>query len=46
MSKEKNRNGYSLVFRAFITTKNGKRIYANQCGLKAFPIWISNDKIK
>ncbi|WP_255519020.1 MULTISPECIES: hypothetical protein [Gilliamella] len=41
MSKEK-REGYTLIFRSFITTKSGKRVYASQCGLKAFPIWVAD----
>jgi len=39
------REGYTLIFRTFITTKNGKRVYASQCGLKAFPIWIANKEV-
>lgn len=29
------------VYRAYITVK-GRRIYARQYGLKAFPIWIED----
>ena len=31
------------IFRAWKTTKDGKRIYAKAYGLKAFPIWIDDD---
>ena len=27
-------------------TKNGRRIYASQYGLKAFRIWVDDNKIK
>lgn len=30
------------IFRAYITLKNGKRLYARQCGLKAFPIRVKD----
>ena len=30
--------GYEIQFRAFITLKNGKRLYAKQYGLRGFPI--------
>jgi len=29
-----------VIFRPYITLKNGKRIYAAQRGLKAFPIKV------
>ncbi len=32
--------GYKLIFSAFITLKNGKRLYAWQKGLKAFPLIV------
>jgi len=32
------RKGYRLIWRAYITTKSGKRLYARQFGKKAFPI--------
>lgn len=28
--------GYKEVFSAYITLKNGRRLYAAKCGLKAF----------
>ncbi len=34
------RPGYRLIYRAFFTTKSGKRIYASQYGLKAFAFWV------
>lgn len=34
------RPGYKLIFRAFITLKNGKKLYASSVGLKAWPIWV------
>ena len=37
---EKRKPGYKLIFVAYITTRNGKRIYAYQYGKKAFPIWV------
>ena len=32
-----------VIFRAFITLRNGKRLYAYQVGLKAFPIKVKSD---
>jgi len=29
-----------LIFRASITLKNGKKIYAKDYGYKGFPIWV------
>lgn len=34
------RPGRKLIFVAFITLKNGKRLYAATVGKKAFPIWV------
>ncbi len=34
------RPGYKLIFVKFITTKNGKRLYAANYGLKAWAIWV------
>jgi hypothetical protein len=36
------RPGYRLIFRAWITLKNGTRIYASQRGLKAFAFWVKD----
>lgn len=32
--------GYQLVFRPWITLKNGKRLYAAQVGKRAFPLVV------
>lgn len=40
MCIEKDREGYKLIFRPFITLRNGKRLYAWQKGLKAFAFWV------
>jgi hypothetical protein len=32
--------GYKLVFRPFITLKNGKRLFAKHYGKRAFPMII------
>jgi hypothetical protein len=32
--------GYEVRFVAFITLKNGKRLYAREVGKKAFPIVV------
>jgi hypothetical protein len=31
---------YVLIFRPYITLKNGKRLYARWFGLKAFPLRV------
>jgi len=33
-------DGYRVIFRPYITLKNGKRLYASTYGKKAFPILI------
>jgi len=39
------KDGKKLIYRAFITLKNGKKLYASSVGKKAFPIWVpDNDK--
>jgi hypothetical protein len=40
MATNANRPGYKLIFTAYITTKQGRRIYAWQKGLKVFAIWV------
>lgn len=35
-----NRPGYKLIFRPYITLKNGKRLYASAVGKKAWPLWV------
>lgn len=32
------------IYSKYITLKNGKRLYANQCGLRAFRFWVDKDK--
>lgn len=32
--------GYAVVYTAYITLKNGKRLYAASCGLKAFRLIV------
>ena len=32
--------GYQLIFRPWITTKSGKKIYAAQVGIRAFPLVV------
>ena len=34
------REGYVWICRPFITLKNGTRLYASQCGKKAFCFWV------
>lgn len=36
----RNRAGKRLIFRAWITLKNGTRLYARDYGLKAFALWV------
>jgi len=37
---DENRPGYKLIFRPWITTKDGKKIWAKWFGKRAFPIWV------
>jgi hypothetical protein len=39
-------DGTHYIFRKYITGKDGRRIYASQFGLKAFPILVSDDEPK
>ncbi len=39
--KEASKSNVEYIYTAFITLKNGKRIYASQYGLKAFRIPVS-----
>ena len=32
-----------IIYRAYITTRNGKKIYAQQYGLKAFPLLVNEE---
>lgn len=34
------------IFTAYITSKDGRRLYAKQYGMKAFRIWIDDDRVK
>ena len=36
--------GYQLVFRPWITLKNGTRLYARQIGKRAFPLVVPVNK--
>jgi hypothetical protein len=36
--------GYTVVFRPWITLKNGKRLYASQVGKRAFPLIVPANK--
>lgn len=36
--------GYHIIFRPFITLKNGHRLYAKQCGKRAFPILVKDSE--
>ena len=37
-------DGYIVVFRAWITLKNGKKLYASQIGKRAFPLLVRANK--
>lgn len=39
-TEPKERPGYKLIFVKWITTKNGRRIYASSYGKQAFAIWV------
>lgn len=36
--------GYTVVFRPWITLKNGKKLYAAQVGKRAFPLLVPISK--
>nr|DAK61975.1 MAG TPA: hypothetical protein [Caudoviricetes sp.] len=41
------KGGMSMyIFTAYITSKDGRRLYAKQYGMKAFRIWIDDDRVK
>ena len=46
--RETHNNAVEYIYTAFITLKNGKRIYASQYGLKAFciPVKLENNNHK
>lgn len=37
-------DGYHLVFRPWITLKNGRKLYAHQVGKRAFPLVVPISK--
>ncbi len=37
-------DGYTVIFRAWITQKNGKRLHAKTVGIRGFPIIVKTDK--
>ena len=39
---DSHKNTVEFIYTAFITLKNGKRIYANQYGIKAFRIPVKD----
>ena len=39
---EDSRPGYHVIYVAYITTRNGKRLYARSYGLRAFAIWVKD----
>lgn len=43
---EEKQEQYQTVFVAYITLKNGKRLYASQFGKKAFPLRVKSKKKK
>lgn len=40
LSHQRSPQSYRLIFRAWITLRNGKRLYASAYGLKAFPLKV------
>lgn len=38
------RPGYKQIFTTYITLRNGKRLYASQCGKKVFTFWVKDTK--
>ena len=42
----KDHEGKVLIFTKFITLKNGKKLYAHECGKQAFAIWVDKDSVK
>lgn len=37
---------YMWIYTAYITLKNGRRLYASECGKKAFRFWADDEKSK
>jgi hypothetical protein len=42
MKNADSRPGMHLIFVAYITLKNGRRLYARNYGRKAFAIWVKD----
>ena len=40
---EKETPGYILVFRPYITLRNGRRLYAREKGKRVFAFWVSQE---
>ena len=36
--------GYRLIFRSYITLRNGRRLYAHEVGKRAFAFWVPIDR--
>ena len=43
MPKTEDRPGYHLVYAAYITLKNGKRLYASEIGKRCFVFCVKNE---
>ncbi len=41
--KSRDKSETKVIFRPYITLRNGKRLYAYQVGLKAFPIKVKSE---
>lgn len=39
-----NEDDFVLIYRAYITLRNGRRLYARQKGKKAFAFWVPRKK--
>ena len=37
-------DGYILIFRPFITLRNGRRLYAYEVGKRAFAFWVPAER--
>ena len=44
MRKKESSGDYVLIFRPYITLKNGRRLYASSYGRKAWPLWVRRNK--
>jgi hypothetical protein len=43
MKSPKQPSETQVIFRPYITLRNGRRLYAHQVGLKAFPIKVRSE---